>query len=101
MALDFPASPTDGQIFDKYQYDATTGVWRLTPVPVQTLGSLADVTETTPEDGQVLKYDGTEWSNQEVATNTDGNPGGRIFAGATDPSTLYTLQAGDVWIELP
>jgi hypothetical protein len=27
VALNFPASPTDGQIYDNYYYDADTGVW--------------------------------------------------------------------------
>lgn len=34
-------------------------------------------------------------------TNTDGDPGHKIYVGTVDPSGAYTLQAGDVWIEAP
>jgi len=33
-ALNFPPSPTDGQIFGNYRWDATIGVWRLLPEAV-------------------------------------------------------------------
>jgi hypothetical protein len=33
--------------------------------------------------------------------NTDGDPGATIYVGIVDPQTLYTLQTGDVWIEVP
>lgn len=33
--------------------------------------------------------------------NTDGDPGGVIYVGSVDPDGVYTLQAGDVWIETP
>ena len=29
MALDFPSSPTDGQIYGKYYWNNTAGVWQL------------------------------------------------------------------------
>ena len=29
MALDFPTSPTDGQIYGKYYWNNTAGVWQL------------------------------------------------------------------------
>lgn len=29
MVLNFPASPTDGQVYDDYYYDSTNSVWRL------------------------------------------------------------------------
>jgi len=34
-------------------------------------------------------------------TNTDGDPGTKIYVGSIDPDGPYTLQAGDVWIEAP
>jgi hypothetical protein len=33
MALDFPSSPSDGDVFGSYTYDATRGAWRATPAP--------------------------------------------------------------------
>lgn len=32
-ALDFPGSPTDGDIYEDWQYNGTLGVWELIPVP--------------------------------------------------------------------
>ena len=32
--------------------------------------------------------------------NTDSDDGKTIYVGTVDPDTLYTLEAGDVWIEL-
>lgn len=89
-------SPSDGQAL---VYDNSTGNW-INETPASTLPSLTDVTLTSSADGEVLKYNGTVWENSPVAINTDGNPGGRIFVGATDPSTAgYTLELGDIWIE--
>lgn len=31
MALDFPANPTDGQIYETYIYSSASGVWKSTP----------------------------------------------------------------------
>lgn len=33
MALQFPASPDDGDIYENYQWNDTDGVWELIPVP--------------------------------------------------------------------
>ena len=30
-ALDFPASPTDGEVYGNYIWDDTVGVWKLLP----------------------------------------------------------------------
>ena len=32
MALEFPSSPVDGQIYGNYQWNDTDGVWELLPV---------------------------------------------------------------------
>lgn len=31
MALEFPAAPNNGDVYDGYQYNATLGVWELIP----------------------------------------------------------------------
>lgn len=36
MALDFPNSPSDGDVFGSYTYDAIRGAWRATPAGVVT-----------------------------------------------------------------
>jgi hypothetical protein len=68
---------------------------------INSLSDVGDVELTSPSDGEVLTYDSGDWVNAFPATNTDGDPGGRIFAGSVDPDTLYTLAAGDIWIEVP
>ena len=59
MALDFPSSPTNGQIYSNYYYDSTTGAWRANaPLAVGVpLGGAANyvLTKTTATD-----YD-TSW----------------------------------------
>lgn len=60
MALNFPSSPTDGDVYDNFVWDATAGVWR----PNRgTLASLNDVSITTPASGDYLYYNGTTWVN--------------------------------------
>lgn len=78
-------------------YDGTQ--WR--SVAPENLDDIGDVTITSAADGEVLKYDGSDWVNNPVATNTDSDPGGRIFVGSVDPDVGYSLQTGDVWIEVP
>jgi len=68
MPLDFPANPTDGQIFGNYRWDATVGVWLLVPQSTPQLGGLADVDLTAPADKDLLQYDGSEWVNRDVAS---------------------------------
>lgn len=41
-----------------------------------------------------------DWDSIVINTDDD-SMGGRLFVGATDPSTKYDLKPGDVWIELP
>jgi len=112
-ALNFPASPSDGDTYLGYVYDATDGVWNANPrqlasrfitsatqpptpqngdgwfnttngktfiyyydgtsgqwvesgYPVlgyQSIEGLTDTSISTPTNGQVLKYDGTDWVN--------------------------------------
>jgi hypothetical protein len=38
-ALDFPSSPTNGQIYEQYTYDSTKGAWRVTANPAATVVS--------------------------------------------------------------
>lgn len=34
MALNFPSTPSDGDVFGSYTYDAVRGAWRATPSPI-------------------------------------------------------------------
>jgi hypothetical protein len=65
MALDFPAAPVDGQVYDNYIWVAALDAWRRLPIdPAIPLGNLADVTLTSPVAGQSLIYDGSGWINR-------------------------------------
>lgn len=60
MALNFPSSPADGDVYDNFIWDATAAVWRPSRT---TLNSLSDVTITSPASGDYLYYDGSTWVN--------------------------------------
>jgi len=95
-------SPSDEDILI---YNSGTGNWESGSVnnivASPELSALTDTTITSAADGEVLKYNGSSWLNEEVATNTDGDPGGRIYVGSVDPDDNFTLKTGDVWIEVP
>ena len=89
-------SPSDGQAL---VYDSASGDW-VNETPASTVDSLTDTTITTPSSGESLVYNGSAWVNEATVINTDGDPGTKIYVGATDPSGSYTLTAGDIWIEV-
>ena len=51
MALDFPTSPVDGQVYENYQWDDTAGVWNLVPSLVQARYVISDTAPLEPESG--------------------------------------------------
>ena len=88
-------SATDGQAL---VFDSATGNW-INETPASTVDSLTDTTISSPATGESLVYNGTAWINEPTTINTDGDPGTKIYVGSVDPNTIYTLQAGDIWIE--
>lgn len=58
-ALDFPASPTDGQVYGSYVYDATRGVWNVNAQGVASRFIVSD-TKPTPATGGDAWFDTTE-----------------------------------------
>lgn len=73
MPLNFPASPSNGDTYGNYVYDATAGVWNVKLVADQNLEDLDNVNITAPVDGQALIYDATntEWVAGDVSTGTE------------------------------
>ena len=89
-------SPTDGQAL---VFDSVSGDW-VNETPASTVDSLTDTTISGPVSGESLVYNGSAWVNEATVINTDGDPGTKIYVGSVDPAISYTLQAGDIWIEV-
>ena len=56
MALDFPSSPTDGQIYDNYYWDNTNSVWRLLGDSLEVVADFSNTATGTYTDGFDYKY---------------------------------------------
>ena len=65
-ALDFPSSPSNGDTYENYVYDATAGVWKRVPAGVD-LNDITDVTISSATENQTLVYNGSAWVNGEGA----------------------------------
>ncbi|CAB5219653.1 hypothetical protein UFOVP221_109 [uncultured Caudovirales phage] len=59
-ALDFPSSPTNGQVYGAYTYDSTKGAWNVTP-QTQASVTTSDTAPVNPKSGDQWFYtvDGT------------------------------------------
>lgn len=70
MALDFPASPVDGQEYDDFYWDATAGIWRRQLTTVTVIDDLTDVDAVSPNDGDILVYSASSnsWVSQGDST---------------------------------
>jgi hypothetical protein len=69
MAINFPSTPTDGDIVSGYIWVESENAWRRLPVDASIgLDNLNDVDISTPADGEVLAYDSIsgEWVNQSL-----------------------------------
>jgi hypothetical protein len=51
MALDFPASPIDGEVYENYQWDDAAGVWNLVPSLVQARYVVSPTAPINPKPG--------------------------------------------------
>jgi hypothetical protein len=61
-ALLFPPTPSDGDTYEGYIYNAAKNVWQWQVID-PSVESLSDTVITTPSAGQALVYDGTDWVN--------------------------------------
>jgi hypothetical protein len=96
MSLNFPASPSNGDTYDNFVYDATKGAWKLQTLLGNDLTDLNDVTITTPADGQALVYDSAsgEWVNETPATTLDSLTDTNLSSPANGEALLYN---GSSW----
>ncbi len=71
MALNFPASPANGDTYENFVWDAAIGAWQFTTQ--LTLNEIEGVTTPAPNSGDLLYYNGTQWVNAspEEAEVTD------------------------------
>jgi hypothetical protein len=69
MALNFPNSPSDGDTYDNFYWDATAGIWRR-QLTVTDLADLDDVDAASPNNDEILIYNSTSgnWENGAVGT---------------------------------
>ena len=56
MALDFPSSPTDGQIYDNYYWDDTNSRWQLLGSALEVPANFSNTATGTYTDGYDYKY---------------------------------------------
>lgn len=61
MALNFPASPANGDRYESFVWDESIGAWQFTSQ--LTLNEIEDVTTPSPNEGDLLYYNGTQWVN--------------------------------------
>ena len=64
-ALNFPATPSDGDTFENYVYDSTDGVWKRIASGIE-LNGISDVNVTSAAEGQTLVYNGSAWVNGDA-----------------------------------
>ena len=65
-ALNFPSSPSNGDVYNNYTYNGTRGIWELTPDVVE-INDLSDVNTSSPADGDILRYNSSsgQWEAVE------------------------------------
>jgi microcystin-dependent protein len=93
MGLNFPSSPTDGQVFGDYVYNSVKGVWLVSEVTVPTV-TTDDNPPSSPKDGDMWMYtgDGTVFVFYQ---DIDGGQWVQTGGGAVEPKT-DNLPAGSV-----
>src|SRR5210317_986576 len=69
MAINFPATPADGDTHEGYVWVAAENAWRRLPeAPAMDIENLNNVSVTSPADGESLVYDSAtgEWINADA-----------------------------------
>ena len=93
-AVGFPTTPTDGQTFEEWTFDATKGLWELTPVSssgggATTLDGLTDVSTSGVTPKQTIAYNGSSWAVDSYAQSIND-----LTDGVSDTTTFVGLGTG-------
>jgi len=75
MAINFPATPADGDTHEGYVWVAAENAWRRLPeAPAMDIENLNNVSVTSPADGESLVYDSAtgEWINADATVEVYG-----------------------------
>lgn len=101
MALNFPSSPTNGDTYEGYTWNATVGAWQ-SSAEYPAIANITDVTITAPtEEGQILAYDESEtaWVNQFLSSSMlpshTHSPAEILRSRNLQSGTSYDLLASD------
>ena len=102
-AMDFPSSPTNGQVFGAYTYDSTKGAWRVTGVQATSVIS-SPTPPTNPtagniwlntNDGVLFVYyndgDTSQWIEMKANTASGSTVAARVDALEAKPNALVDL----------
>jgi hypothetical protein len=102
MALDFPASPSDGDVYGAYYYDASVGAWKTSPAqPTTTSISVTKPSNPNPGDtwfdttnGTLFIYyedeDSSQWVEVQASSSLNTALEGRIGVLETEMDTVQT-----------
>jgi hypothetical protein len=88
MALDFPSSPTDGQVYDNWIYSSTKGAWEAKPLTAG-VATPSPTAPLAPKQGD-LWYNTEDGNTYVWYTDVDGSQWVQLKSDATLSSTLGT-----------
>ena len=104
MPLDFPSSPTNGQVYQNYYYDGPTGAWRsfsstVNPIPSTLKNLTISSTETTGVSLKVTPFTTSsvnlqEWYNTSSTVVASMNVAGDLTANSLTLTTDLTVANG-------
>ena len=101
MALDFPSSPTNGQVYGAYTYDSTKGAWNVTP-QTQASVTTSDTPPVNPVSGDQWFYtvDGTMFVYYSDGTSSQWVEQPKSIAGGSSyyrSPNFFINGAFDIW----
>jgi len=100
MALDFPSSPADGDVYGNYTYNTSKGAWIVTPTSSR-VATTSDTPPASPSNGDMWMYtvDGTCFIYYEDGTSGQWVEQSRnTISASTYQSPNFLINGGfDIW----